>query len=92
MPDVDADAFLRRAAALDVAGSGVGALSGRAEAQATVAGATRLQDPSGFADGFVGEFEGTVLLAAFVEAVATVLPFFEAAVGLLLLLRLFRQR
>ncbi len=39
-PGVDADAFMRRAAGLDAAGRGVGALSGRAEVQATVAGTT----------------------------------------------------
>ena len=53
-------------------------------------GATRIPDLGGFADGIVGEFEGTILPPAFVEAFATVLPFFEATVGLLLLLGLFR--
>ena len=38
-PGIDVDAFQRRAAALDDAGRGIGALSGRAEAQAAVAGA-----------------------------------------------------
>ena len=53
-------------------------------------GVTRLPNLSGFADGLVGEFEGTVLPASLVEVFATVLPFLEAAVGLLLLLGLFR--
>ena len=53
-------------------------------------GATRIPDLGGFADGIVGEFEGTILPAAFVELFATVLPFLEATVGALLLLGLFR--
>lgn len=53
-------------------------------------GATRLPNLGGFADGIVGEFEGTILPPAFVEVFATVLPFLEAAVGLSLLLGLFR--
>ncbi len=39
-PGFDVDAFERRAAALDADGRGIGALSGRAEEQATVDGAT----------------------------------------------------
>lgn len=39
-PGLDMDAFERRAAALDEAGQGLGALSGRAETQTTVDGAT----------------------------------------------------
>ena len=53
-------------------------------------GATRIPDLGGFADGIVGEFEGTILPPALVEAFATVLPFAEATVGLPLLLGLFR--
>lgn len=55
-------------------------------------GATRIPDLGGFASGIVGEFKGTILPAAFVEAFATVLPFLEATVGLLLLLGLFRKQ
>ncbi len=39
-PGFDVDAFERRAAALDAGGRGIGALSGRAETQATINGAT----------------------------------------------------
>ena len=39
-PGLDVGAFMRRAVALDAAGRGIGPLSGRAETQATVAGAT----------------------------------------------------
>lgn len=53
-------------------------------------GATRMPDLGGFAAGIVGEFEETILPPAFVEVFATVLPFFEAAVGVLLLLGWFR--
>jgi len=55
-------------------------------------GATRLPDLGGFAGGVVRSFEDTILPAGLVEAFATVLPFLEGAVGLLLLLGLFRRQ
>lgn len=54
-------------------------------------GLTRLADLNGFATGIVGEFEGTILPADLVRAFATVLPFAEGAVGLLVLLGLFTR-
>jgi thiosulfate dehydrogenase [quinone] large subunit len=55
-------------------------------------GVTRLPDLGGFAGELVSSFEGTILPAVLVEAFATVLPFLEATVGLLLLLGLFRKQ
>jgi thiosulfate dehydrogenase [quinone] large subunit len=53
-------------------------------------GVTRLPSLGGFADGVVAGFEGAILPPGLVEAFATVLPFVEATVGLLLLLGLSR--
>ena len=51
-------------------------------------GATRIPNLDGFADGIVGEFTLTFLPPELVYAYASVLPFVEGTVGLLLL-RLF---